>query len=234
MQRKKKLWKKKQWNNLSSKKNSHVERRGFFMPFPQELQHHISENALSLVQEYWEKYPFELRISKHRHSKSGDYRFLPKGNSHLITVNESLGQSQFLFTLVHEIAHQWVKINYTFRQEPHGKAWKDMFKKLLQPFIDKDIFPEKVRKEMIRHMKNPKASTSADPKLYYLLQDNQDQILLKDLNEGSVFEIGNKRFEKGPKRRTRFLCYSIPDRKKYTISSIAPIRLEASYATGNI
>lgn len=200
-------------------------KRGFFMHLPQELENYIPLNAFEIIKAYWKKYPFHLRLSNHRQSKSGDYRYLPRSKEHLISVNKSLNEYQFLFTLVHEIAHQWVRISYKRRQSPHGKAWKEMFKQLLEPFVLMNIFPESIHKEVIRHMKNPKASTSADVNLYNAMQDDGNMLFLKDIEEGREFKIGKNWYIKGPKRRTRYLCYSIPDKRKYTISSIAAIDL---------
>ncbi len=195
------------------------------MHLPQELEKHLPKNAFEIIKAYWKKYPFQLRLSNHRQSRSGDYRYLPQSKTHLISINKSLNENQFLFTLVHEIAHQWVRICYKRRQSPHGKAWKEMFKKLLDPFVQMKVFPESIHIEVIRHMKNPKASTSADHNLYNAMQDDGNLVFLKDIEEGCEFKIGKKWYIKGPKRRTRYLCYSIPDKRKYSISSIASIGL---------
>lgn len=197
----------------------------FFMQLPKQLKNHIPSNCIEIINAYWKKHPFHLRLSNHRQTKSGDYRYLPQSKEHLISVNKSLNQNQFLFTLVHEIAHQWVKVSYKRRQSPHGKAWKDMFRQLLEPFLMMNIFPENIQKEVQRHMINPKASSSADIRLYNAMLDDQDGVFLKDLDEGTKFKIGKKWFIKGPKRRTRYLCYALPGQRKYTISSIAAIEL---------
>ncbi len=210
------------------------EKCGFFMHLPLELKNHIPQNSIEIINAYWKKHPFHLKMSNHRQTKSGDYRYIPENREHLISVNKSLNQYQFLFTLVHEIAHQWVRISYKRRQSPHGKAWKDMFKQLLEPFLLMNIFPDTIQKEVKRHMVNPKASSSADVKLYHALQYDKEGVFLKDVDEGMKFKIGKKWFVKGPKRRTRYLCYALPDNRKYTISSIATIELESSNPSGDI
>ena len=205
------------------------------MSFPEQLYRHIPESSHGLIRNLWKRYPFELKITGHRNTRMGDYRFIPEGNHHLITVNKSLNQYQFLFTLIHEMAHQWVKIKYKRRQAPHGKAWKVMFKNLVQPFLEMKIFPPELEMEIKRHMQNPKASSSSDANLYKAFHtDAQDVIYLQDLEEGQKFSIGKRWFIKGPKRRTRFLCYLLPEKRKYTVSSIATVQLESPDSSGDI
>lgn len=194
------------------------------MEFPIELDTYVPHNSIPLLKALWKKYPFHLRVSPARQTKSGDYRYLP-GQVHLISINRDLNEFQFLFTLVHEIAHQWVQIEYKRRQAPHGKAWKEMFKKLIKPFINLGVFDYEMEKEIIRHMRNPKASTSADQKLYLALKNDIHSLILENISDGSTFRLGKRLFVKGPKRRTRFLCYSIPENKKYTISALAAVEL---------
>ena len=202
------------------------------MHFPEDIAPYLPENTIGLIRNYWKKYPFEFKITGHRNTKHGDYRYIPKGDRHLISVNKSLNPHQFLFTLVHEIAHQWVKIRYRKRQSPHGSAWKEMFRNLIDPFIHLGVFPEDLNREIVRHMKNPKATSSSDASLYHAFQeDNGSTTYLKDLEEGAHFAIGKRHFVKGPKRRTRYLCYALPDNRKYTISPIAPVISIASDAS---
>lgn len=200
------------------------------MYFPEEIASHIPGNALPIIKSYWKQHHFALKITGDRRSKSGDYRYIPAQRLHLITINGSLNEYQFLFTLVHEIAHQWVKIQFKRRQAPHGAAWKSMFRKLLDPVLLADAFHPAMAAQIRQHMQNPKASTSADHGLYLAMKNGEEGLTLKDLPEGSRFRIGKKVFVKGPKRRSRYLCYAWPDQKKYTVSAIAPVELESADA----
>jgi hypothetical protein len=196
------------------------------MDFRKEIDRYVPESAVELLIQLWTDKPFTLKVRSHRTTKYGDYRYLSDRHIHLITVNASLNKFQFLFTLVHEIAHQWVRVNYKRRQPPHGKAWKNQFIELMIPFLESDIFPERINLEIRRHMANPKASTSADPKLFMAFENMSNQVLrVDDLEDGQRFRIGKKWFLRGPKRRTRYLCESETDNRKYTISAIAPVQL---------
>jgi predicted SprT family Zn-dependent metalloprotease len=200
------------------------------MHFSEEISSYIPEKALPIVKSYWKQHPFSLKISRERRTKSGDYRFIPEQKGHLISVNQNLNSYQFLFTLIHEIAHQWVKIHYKRRQAPHGSAWKKMFRELLDPLLQMDVFPPEMARKINEHMRNPKASTAADHGLYQVMQNGDGGLILNDVPEGSKFRIGKRLFIKGPKRRSRFLCYALPDKRKYTVSAIAPIELESADA----
>ena len=179
---------------------------------------------MDYINQLYRESPFHFKLSRPRNTKQGDYQFIPKTAEHIISVNGDLSPEQFLFTLIHEIAHQRVRIQLKKRVSPHGQEWKQEFRRLILPVLRPEVFNENTLRLIARHMKNPKASSSSDPVLHSALQ-NREETLLNDLEEGQRFRIGKRVFIKGPKRRTRFLCYLEENQRKYTISAIAPVDL---------
>ncbi|MEI7725892.1 MAG: hypothetical protein WCK09_12360, partial [Bacteroidota bacterium] len=96
--------------------------------------------------------PISLKVVRQRTSKSGDFRAAHKGEPSRITVNGNLNPYAFLITLVHELAHHHVNIEYNrvlqkfslrrkIRPLPHGKEWKDQFRRLMDPYLHHEVFP---------------------------------------------------------------------------------------------
>ena len=160
----------------------------------------------------------------------GDYRPPYKGAGHRISLNVNLNPYSFLVTLVHEIAHLVVWEKHRNRVKPHGVEWKYEYAILMQEFLDKEVFPEKLHHSLTRYMSNPAASSCADANLYRILKsfdDNSHEALhLEDIPENSTFRLENGRvFVKKDKLRKRFRCMELKSRKMYLVSPIAEVRL---------
>ena len=153
-------------------------------------------------------------------SKLGDYRYDPAASDHTITINENLNQYAFLITLVHEIAHQHVRIHHK-RVQPHGSEWKMMFRDIMLPFLKPEIFPADVLNQLIRHMRNPKASSSADHKLSDVLSrydlKGARGPALRDLSIGSDFKFRGREYALIKHRRTRSICEDKKSGRRYLI-----------------
>ena len=63
----------------------------------------------------------------------------------------------------------------------------------MEPVLSELIFPKEILVPLIRHMRNPKASTYADPSLVSALRQFDDHngslVPLSLLKEGEVFEL---------------------------------------------
>ena len=62
-------------------------------------------DVLPLIEAWTAPYDFDLKITRPRKSKLGDFRPPKPGKRSSITMNEDLGPYQFLTTFVHELAH---------------------------------------------------------------------------------------------------------------------------------
>ncbi len=193
------------------------------------LKGQVPLHSLEYCYGLWDRYPFELRITKSRKSKLGDYRFDRASNAHRISVNGDLNPYAFLITYVHEVAHLLVKVNNKRQLPPHGVVWKTTFKEVFHPLLNEHVFPEKVLVPLLKYMKNPKASSYADQNLMMALRNYDlnkiNQPVLGDLEIGDVFKINNRVFKKEETKRTRVLCQEIKSRRKYLIPKIAEVEV---------
>lgn len=169
----------------------------------------------------WNETPFQLRITRTRLTKVGDFTSKRSTDHPRITLNHELNPFLFLITYIHEVAHLRVHLNYGNRVDPHGDEWKNSFRQLMQPMLDKKVFPSDILSELERHMDNPKASSFADSgltKVLRLYDKHADQYTtLSDIPEGSLFHFQGKFFKKGKIRRTRVLCREVKTRRNYLV-----------------
>ena len=169
---------------------------------------------------------FEFKIKNSRKTKMGDYRFDHRTGKQTITVNNDLNSYSFLITYLHEVAHLLTFDQYGRRVAPHGKEWKDTFKKLLHPVMNEQIFPPDVLLALKNHFNSPKATSCSDPVLYQLLRGydgDTDEVLLKEVPVGTLFEFNGKQYKKLEVRRTRAICQEVTSKKKYLIALIAGV-----------
>lgn len=181
------------------------------------LEKHITPSAVPYCVSLWERSPFELKLTKARQTKVGDFTSRRSFLHPRITLNHDLNPHLFLLTYIHEVAHHYVHLKYGNRVDPHGDEWKNTFKDLMNPLLQETSFPVEILRELQRHMANPKASSFADTSLTKVLRtfDKGEQLItLSDIPEGSIFRIQGRFFKKGKLRRTRFLCQEIKPRAK--------------------
>lgn len=199
------------------------------------LSDKIPSAALPVITGWFRTHQVRLLVTLGRSSKSGDFRPPRKDSLPAISVNKTLNRYAFLITLVHEMAHFHIFERYhkpaflkrRKRVSPHGKEWKEDFRKLMDPFLTPDIFPEKILKSLTVHMQNPRASTCSDPHLARSLLgfDNQESgILIEELPEGTIFATASGMlFRKEGKLRRRYRCVRLKDCKIYLFSPLARV-----------
>lgn len=190
------------------------------------LKKYIPDSAIDIAIRYLKDYKVHLRITKNRNSKLGDFRPPAKNGANKISINYDLNQYSFLITLIHEIAHVHVWENHGNKPKPHGKEWKNTFRELMQPILKEDVFPEDVDFALRKYLRNAKASSGSDVNLSRILgkYDNSAYIVLEDLPLNAVFRINNgKTFRKLEKRRTRYRCICLDDKKHYTINPLVKV-----------
>jgi SprT protein len=188
-------------------------------------QHYIPSKAIPFVQFLIDAHSFELKIVTQRQTKHGDFRQLPNGRFQ-ITVNNNLNQFQFLLTLVHEIAHHVTHQRFG-RVQPHGKEWKTVFQHLMLPFLQPEIYPKEILPYLAKYLKNPKASTDADVNLSLVLKGNmaqQGKSFIFDIEFGTLFEFKNTIYKRGNKRRTRYECMNMQNKKIYLFNQNVEVK----------
>lgn len=204
-----------------AKVNARDERRSIISRF-------IPEEAVDVVLDWQDVYKFQLRITKTRTSKLGDYRPPHQDKSyHRISVNHELNHYAFLLTLTHEVAHLITWDIYKRSAQPHGPEWKHHYARLLEILLMLNIFPEDVVEAVKDSMSQPAASSCAEVDLLRVLRkyDKEPVIFLDELKLGEHFEATNGRtFQKGEKRRTRFVCKELSTGRLYLFSAISTVR----------
>lgn len=191
------------------------------------FERHLPDKAVVYCFELWSELKFNFKITPNRKSKFGDYKYDPNIDLHTISVNGSLNPYAFLVTYIHEVAHKATYDRYQNKVNPHGQEWKYEFKKLMIPMLKEDVFPMDILSPLALHMKNPKATSVSDPKLFEALSSHNPpttDILLKNIPLGSHFLFRNKVYKKIDVRRTRALCEAISIKKQYLISQSAPVQ----------
>lgn len=195
------------------------------------LQDFLPDGSFELVIPYFQKYPVQLKITKARKTKRGDYRHPAPGKSlHQISVNGNLNSYSFLLTLLHEIAHLLAYLEFKNQIAPHGKEWKLLFKQVLSDFLNKHFFPHDVELALKKSLKNLKATTCSDVDLDRALKNydlrHPSLILLEDIPSHSCFQIEDGRsFQKIEKLRTRYKCKELKTGQLFFVSGRTEVKI---------
>ena len=186
----------------------------------------IPEKSKKKVIKLLESEPVIIRVTKKRISKHGDFRIKANGDF-FITINESTNPYRFLITLLHEIAHYIVFKKYSSISKPHGPEWKLAYRKILLPFLNKQIFPDQICRCLAHYMKNPKASTDRDLNLFMALRKydkKENYSLILEIEKGQSFRIkGGRKFIKLNKRRKLYECREVSSNRIYLFSPQAEV-----------
>lgn len=192
----------------------------------QTLAQYLPEGAYEFVAPYFAQYTIHLILTLERKTVLGNYRAPTHHHPfHRITVNSNLNPYSFLITLLHELAHMLTYLQYRHQVAPHGKEWKQHFKQILLPYIEKHFFPQDVTTALLNYVKSPTASTCTDIHLYRALMQfdkkEANEILVEDLEIGDFFRTDEGRiFEKIEQRRTRAKCRELQTQRLYLFPGV--------------
>ncbi|MDG1475574.1 MAG: SprT-like domain-containing protein [Vicingaceae bacterium] len=193
------------------------------------LQNYVPTASLPILKKWFSQRSFDLKISKKRTTKFGDFRGSLKNEQPRISVNSNLNEYAFLITLTHEFAHLLVWLKHQHKVKAHGIEWKTEFATLMNVLLTRNVFPEHLKQVLEIHMKNPAASSARDFSLINELKKHDvpsNLLTLMEIEENSTFILNEKRvFIKGKKRRTRFVCKEISTKKEYLIHGVAEVEL---------
>src|SRR5690242_14927170 len=187
--------------------------------------------AYPVVLNWLRRNPVIVRVSKPRASKLGDYRTGNRTQPHRISVNSDLNKYAFLVVLVHEFAHYNTFQKFK-RHQPHGREWKAEYKRLMKPFLSREIFPGDVLHALEHHLHDAPSSSCTDHDLMRTLRryDRDPLPFLEELAETTIFRFNQRLFVKGPRMRTRFRCRCLNDRRVYFIDPTAEVQLQQAVA----
>lgn len=171
--------------------------------------------------------PVRFKIVKPRTTKLGDFRAPFQGEKAQITVNGNLNRYAFLITTLHEFAHLHTYIKFGSKVKPHGDEWKNEYRALIYPIIDKHRIPESLCTVLLNSLIKTKASSCSDLDLTRELKkydpDQEHVVFLEKLPKNSRFELQGKIFLKGELRRKRYLCEEIITKRKYLVHALSEV-----------
>jgi SprT protein len=194
------------------------------------LERYLPPDAAPLIGRWIDYFKCEFKISRNRGTKFGDYRSPYAGKGHRISVNYDLNPYAFLVTTVHEFAHLHTWNEHKQKAKPHGTEWKSNFKKMMQPFFEKDIFPPDIKRAIVSYLDNPAASSCSDLNLYRSLH-KYDEVkeavtTVEKLPMKALFKIkGDRVFRKEEQLRKRFKCVELKTKRIYLFSPVAEVEL---------
>lgn len=201
------------------------------------LKPYLPEESLNYTVAWFAEHHVQLRISRSRSSKLGDYRYPKPGSLPKISINHNLNPYSFLITLVHEMAHHDVyralqgalfKSNRRKKSiKPHGDEWKAHYRQLMHPLLKSTIFPPEILSVLIDYFDNPRASSTADHDLARILKtfdQPNGKLILESLPMDALFKIHSGRtFQKKEKVRTRYRCICLDNKRTYLFNPLAEV-----------
>ncbi len=193
------------------------------------LLKYFPEHTVDQVSGWLDKYSVQLKITRGRITKLGDFRPGVKVRYHRISINGDLNKYFFYLVFLHELAHLLVWNKYGRKVSPHGKQWKEEFGSLLKQALYNQYLPEELKKAVIEFSYNVKATFAANSKLWKAMKSFDEnptiEITIDQIPFNSYFIAANgKTFQKEEKVRTRFRCYCLVNMKRYLFHPMAVVK----------
>lgn len=194
---------------------------------PELLRKHLPAAAWPVVLQFLRRHAVEVRISKPRSTKLGDFRSATRTQPHRVSVNSDLNKYAFLVTLIHEFAHYTTFVKTRRWTAPHGSYWKSEYHRLMRPFMSRNVFPAELLHALEHHLFDAPASSCTDHDLMRVLRkyDRDPQPMLEEIPERAVFRFNDRIFVKGPQLRKRYKCHCLNDRRIYLIDPLAQVHV---------
>ena len=193
------------------------------------LAQYMPPAAAPIIAKWIDYFQCEFKIAKNRTTKLGDYRHPFKDKGHKISVNNDLNPYAFLVTTVHEFAHLLTWNDHKNKAKPHGTEWKNNFKRMMNPFFEKDVFPLDIHHTIINYLNNPAASSCTDLTLARALKKYDTHLSttrIEELPIGAIFVLKDgRKFKKGDRLRKRFRCECLDNGKIYLFNPLAEVLL---------
>jgi len=185
------------------------------------------EQAQQLTKALFSEHHFLFRITTPRKTRLGSFKGVRMGARPVIQVNSDLGQYTFLLVFLHELAHLVVMKKFGRKAKPHGEEWKNAYGKLVQPFINGQVFPSLLETELNRYFLKTPATFHRDTRLINTLsslEGGKAMVTVNDVPLNSTFTLmSGRQFVKLEKLRTRYKCFCPKTRKYYLVPRSAQV-----------
>lgn len=180
----------------------------------------LPSGALTFIEKWLEDVNVVIQLKNERRTKLGDYRYQRDPQVHQISIGKNLAPEAFFFVLTHEIAHLKVHKKFGPKAKSHGSEWKFIFGEMLRESVE--IYKES-QKEIIQHAKKPRASVGADKNLFQkmFLKESQWGNMVENLTENQKFRIGKRVFQRGSKRKIRYICKELKTGRVFLVNGQA-------------
>jgi hypothetical protein len=193
-----------------------------------ELKEFLPEGAFEYVNPLLNRYGVHLTVTRKRSTLLGDYRPASHVKSHRITVNGNLHPYAFLVTLIHELAHLLIFIQYGNTVESHGYEWKNKYGQMLKDSFLFVTYPKDIKQALINTANSPAATSCGDVELMRVLKNydpaKDSCYFVESLPEGAVFKLSDGRtFKRGKKMRKRYLCQEVETGLQYAFSPVVEV-----------
>jgi SprT protein len=193
------------------------------------LARYFPEETIDQVYSLLIKNAIQLKFTRERRSKLGDFRMRTTGSRPVITLNGNLEKYFAYLVFLHEIAHFYVRNKYGRSASPHGKQWKEEFGSLLRQALFLGMIPEVLKAPLYNFSLHVKATFNSDAALYNALKSmnskHVDEITVEDIPANTVFVAANGRlFRKEEKLRKRIRCYCFDNKRRYLFHPAAVIK----------
>ena len=185
------------------------------------LSSHIPPGGLPLISDWLKEVPIVIKIKNTRRTKLGDYKFDRQSNRHQISIDKELDPYAFFFVLTHEIAHLKANQKFGNKVKSHGNEWKIIFGNMLIQTLE--VYTEELKPFILNHARSPKASVGADKFLFQKLFLNEihREKLVENIQENQKFRIGKRVFQRGAKRKIRYICKELKTGRMFLVNGQA-------------
>ena len=187
-------------------------------PLTRQLAPYLPAGTAAICANWLTSSRVQLRISRPRKTKLGDFRPAQYGKPHRISVNADLEPLQFLITFAHEIAHVQTWDTHGRKVAPHGQEWKSCYREKLQNLLALNVLDNQTAAALYQHSLHPKASSTTDTTLQKLTYPAPAGDILNNLAQGAVFKVKDGRIFKTIKKlRKYWLCEELSTRRHYRV-----------------
>lgn len=201
--------------------------------YKQILANYMPQSAVEGVYAFMNHYRVHLHITRSRRSKLGDYRWpQPRHNYEEISVNGDLNAFEFLWVILHEMAHLMTHQHFGNDAQPHGHEWQREYATLLLEYLP--CFPPEVAAMIKRYASRIPLSHALGKEVENQLKrytpgyQESATTKLDDLTPGTCFRIKARPemlFCAVERRKTRWRCREVNSGTEYLVHGSAEVLL---------